>query len=613
MLDKGTQANHLKTNYFLSSFTSLARGVSRVLGCLGPHSLKSPDDCNTYKHTTSLDIRFETSRFVMSSSTSPPEPETTGHLRRALRRITTTFRRADGQRSAMASIVNRSISPGSPIRQVEHSSMENSISGPSEAHYPSLLTASGYPSDGLLTASCTTSDDLSSLDPSIPVQGALVNGEWSLDRASAHQSRTQRLRARYGVDIQTDESAAVDLPPVVYRVQRAPRMRTHRACHQCGVDFGFHKKCPACSHEICKRCPRSSGRRAQAMAEPSTLVMEENRNREVEAGPSETREQASLATAGVASQAVEAEGSQVKKQTQILDRDSRNAIESQPHSNMFDLQFPEVDGEEQLEKQPQNGTKPNLQGPEKEVTTQWDLSPDTEMPLEVDESGGSYEPPMQRPWKGKGVLMPWSDSSAVSPLDPLRDDSISRGMEEPCAEHSARRADRPHIASNQPDSAINSLEQAGLQRSHVSETFDPCSQPDLMRGTSSSLSSQLGPSVRSRSSIHYLSPLTGMTSEETYNHATNPTMTNDGRPMMFPAVQRVYRKPRQRIRYMCHECDIPLLQATTCSKCGHQRCGQCRRRPSIKIRRDPDPRYVEAMERRLASMNHSMAAPGVHA
>lgn len=34
---------------------------------------------------------------------------------------------------------------------------------------------------------------------------------------------------------------------------------------------------------------------------------------------------------------------------------------------------------------------------------------------------------------------------------------------------------------------------------------------------------------------------------------------------------------------------------------------------SIKIRRDPDPRYVEAMERRLASISHAMAAPGVHA
>lgn len=450
----------------------------------------------------------------MSSSTSSPQIETTGHLHRALRRITTTFRRADGQRSAMAAIVPRSISPGSPVQQTEHSSVENSISGPSEAHYPSILAASGYPSDGLLTASCTTScatsDDLRSLDPSLPVQGALVNGEWSLDRASAHQSRAQRLRSRYGVDIRPDESAPVDLPPVVYRVQRAPRMRTHRACHQCGVDFGFHKKCPTCSHEICKRCPRSAGRRAQAMVEPSTRGMEENRDREVEIGPSDTKQEASLATAGVASPVVEAEGSQAEGQTQILDRDLENVIESQPQPNMSALQPLEVDEEEEFEKQPQDGTKSNLQGPEKEATNKRDHSPATSMCLEVDEGGDLLEPPTQRPWKGKGVLMPWSDPLAVPPHYPLRDDTVSRGVEEPCAEHSTRQTDQYRLDSSYLNTAINSLEQAGSRRSRVFETFDPSSQPDVMTGTSSSHSSQLGPSVRSRSSIHYLSPLTGM-------------------------------------------------------------------------------------------------------
>lgn len=342
------------------------------------------------------------------------------------------------------------------------------------------------------------------------------------------------------------------------------------------------------------------------MAEPAIRVMKENRDREMETGPTETREQAILATAGVASQAIEAEGSQVKQQTRVLNGDLENAIASQPHLNMFALQHLEVDEEEELEKQPQNGTKPNLQDPKKEITTRWDHSPATQTSLEVDESGDSLEPQTQRPWKGKGVLMPWSDPSAVlPPPDPLRDDSIPEGVGEPCAGHSTPQADQPHIDLNYPDTGINSFEQVGSRRSRVFETFDPFLQPDVMTGISSSLSSQLGRSVRSRSSIHYLSPLTGIPSRgmtlisspsvssstlaqslvvltippETHDHPTNPTLTNDGRPMMYPAVQRVYRKPRQRIRYMCHECDVPLLQAQTCSKCGHQRCDQCRRRP----------------------------------
>lgn len=45
------------------------------------------------------------------------------------------------------------------------------------------------------------------------------------------------------------------------------------------------------------------------------------------------------------------------------------------------------------------------------------------------------------------------------------------------------------------------------------------------------------------------------------------------------AVQRVYRKPRQRVRYTCEHCDSLFIDRDRCNGCGHERCTNCHREP----------------------------------
>ncbi|CAD0108666.1 unnamed protein product [Aureobasidium uvarum] len=69
-------------------------------------------------------------------------------------------------------------------------------------------------------------------------------------------------------------------------------------------------------------------------------------------------------------------------------------------------------------------------------------------------------------------------------------------------------------------------------------------------------------------------------------------------------VQRVYRKPRQRVRYTCHECSTPFRShGRECDKCRHERCLDCRDKPSHKSQKSrPDPRLIEAVNKRLANV-----------
>lgn len=48
---------------------------------------------------------------------------------------------------------------------------------------------------------------------------------------------------------------------------------------------------------------------------------------------------------------------------------------------------------------------------------------------------------------------------------------------------------------------------------------------------------------------------------------------------MVPTVQRVYRKPRQRIRWTCDQCQVVFTERDTCRNCGHQKCVDCIRNP----------------------------------
>lgn len=46
---------------------------------------------------------------------------------------------------------------------------------------------------------------------------------------------------------------------------------------------------------------------------------------------------------------------------------------------------------------------------------------------------------------------------------------------------------------------------------------------------------------------------------------------------MVKAVQRVYKKPRQRIRYTCDRCETVFADSERCRQCGHERCPDCLR------------------------------------
>lgn len=48
---------------------------------------------------------------------------------------------------------------------------------------------------------------------------------------------------------------------------------------------------------------------------------------------------------------------------------------------------------------------------------------------------------------------------------------------------------------------------------------------------------------------------------------------------MVGTVERVYKKPRQRIRWACHECTSVFIGRAACAKCGHERCNKCPRTP----------------------------------
>lgn len=52
-------------------------------------------------------------------------------------------------------------------------------------------------------------------------------------------------------------------------------------------------------------------------------------------------------------------------------------------------------------------------------------------------------------------------------------------------------------------------------------------------------------------------------------------------PRMVATVQRVYRKPRQRVRWYCDQCKRVMLDRQTCRECGHAKCDSCIRLPYV--------------------------------
>ncbi|PYH89890.1 hypothetical protein BO71DRAFT_402692 [Aspergillus ellipticus CBS 707.79] len=72
-------------------------------------------------------------------------------------------------------------------------------------------------------------------------------------------------------------------------------------------------------------------------------------------------------------------------------------------------------------------------------------------------------------------------------------------------------------------------------------------------------------------------------------------------PMEPPA--RTWKRPRQRIRYKCHQC-LTLYRSgqTNCSNCGQEKGPQTLRDPPHKVKPQPDPEIVRRVEERLAKV-----------
>lgn len=157
--------------------------------------------------------------------------------------------------------------------------MENNIPRPSaetndllEHSHDDALFINTIDVDGPLTAHDVHEEQPRPMPPA-------TTETFHIDRASVYQERAQKLRDRYGMNIAGSDRST--FPVTARRVQKPARMRTHRSCHECGVDFGHGIHCRACHHRLCGECPRTPGRGIkEAMAQtrefPFHVVSEES-------------------------------------------------------------------------------------------------------------------------------------------------------------------------------------------------------------------------------------------------------------------------------------------------------------------------------------------------
>ena len=54
---------------------------------------------------------------------------------------------------------------------------------------------------------------------------------------------------------------------------------------------------------------------------------------------------------------------------------------------------------------------------------------------------------------------------------------------------------------------------------------------------------------------------------------------NSNRDGPRPAIQRVFKQPRQRVRWTCDLCDSIFTHRDICSNCQHEKCADCIRSP----------------------------------
>ncbi|EGE02310.1 hypothetical protein TEQG_01348 [Trichophyton equinum CBS 127.97] len=74
----------------------------------------------------------------------------------------------------------------------------------------------------------------------------------------------------------------------------------------------------------------------------------------------------------------------------------------------------------------------------------------------------------------------------------------------------------------------------------------------------------------------------------------------------FEPQERVWRKPRRRVRWTCHECSSMFTGGDKiCLQCHHERCGDCIRDPPKKIKPETDPEILRRVEEKLALIDVS--------
>ncbi|KAM3424289.1 hypothetical protein BST61_g11174 [Cercospora zeina] len=171
-------------------------------------------------------------------------------------------------------------------------------------------------------------------------------------------------------------------------------------------------------------------------------------------------------------------------------------------------------------------------------------------------------------------------------------DSPRRSMQEDRASPVAGPSTAPHVAESarrQPDMLPASL-----------ELDDEYSNEDLP------LDHDLSMYIRSRAALQTLwKPQSRPRQKHAYSaSATSP----DDEAPMVRAVQRVYRKPRQRVRYTCEQCSTMFVDRNQCSRCGHERCDDCVRQPAKRVAAAPDPEILRSLEARLAAHAESSSA-----
>lgn len=59
------------------------------------------------------------------------------------------------------------------------------------------------------------------------------------------------------------EIIPTEIGPAAERVEKTPRTRVHRECHECRAEFGKEKTCPNCQHKRCKECTRFPAKKSR--------------------------------------------------------------------------------------------------------------------------------------------------------------------------------------------------------------------------------------------------------------------------------------------------------------------------------------------------------------